>query len=124
MNSHIEELKMSRFWQVVIIWMLLIAAVAQAESDYSQEWLIEHDPNNNLHYYIRENDGIYVPNSSLAWAAVVLGFVLVLFSLRLFFVVGILFAFMSLHLLSFYLIYGAIPGGLLFMLIIFFTGTD
>ena len=114
---------MKRYCQVVIIWMLLLATVGQAELDCSQEWLIEHDPNNNLHYFIRE-DNIYVPNSSLAWAAVVLGFVLVLVSLRLFVVVGILFAFMSLHLLSFYLIYGAIPGGLLFMLIIFFTGTD
>ena len=114
---------MKRYCQVVIIWLLL-STVGQAELDYSQEWLIEHDPNNNLHYYIRDSDGIYVPNSSLAWAAVVLGFVLVLVSLRLFVVVGILFAFMSLHLLSFYLVYGAIPGGVLVLLIIFFTGTD
>ena len=115
---------MSRYWQVVIIWMLLLTTVAQAELDYSQEWLIEHDPNNNLHYYIRESDGIYVPNGFLAWAAVVLGFLLVLVSLRLFVVVGILFAFMNLHLLSFYLVYGAIPGAVLVLLIIFFTGTD
>ena len=115
---------MKRYWQVVIIWMLLLATVGQAELDCYEEWRIEHDPNNNLHYYIRDSDGIYVPNSSLAWAAVVLGFVLVLVSLRLFVVVGILFAFVSLHVLSFYLIYGAIPGGVLVLIIIFFTGTD
>ena len=93
-------------------------------ADYQAEWHREHDPNNNLHYYIRDSDGIYVPNSFLCWSVIILGFILALFCTPLLVVVGILLALVDLHLLSFYLVYGVLPGWVLVLIIIFLTPKD
>jgi hypothetical protein len=78
----------------------------QYDSDYNITWETEHNPDNQLSYYIT-GKGFYVPKGWLGWSAVFCGFVFYFSRLSTFLIFGLFFAVVDLPLCAFYGFYGA-----------------
>ena len=87
------------------------------DSDYNICWETEHDPNNSLLYYIRE-DGIYVPKG-WGWGVVLCGFVSYLSGWGQFLFFAAFFALVGENytLLALYAVYGGGVGWIVQMII-------
>jgi len=87
------------------------------DSDYNICWETEHDPNNDMLYYIRE-DGIYVPKG-WGWGVVVCGFVSYLSGWGQFLFFAAFFALVDENytLLALYAVYGGGLGWIVQMII-------